>query len=66
MEKPAVPHSVWVTTLEFSRMMGKSYRWAVKGVHSGLFSEAGIPILTIARLSGKGKCQFFFNVPSDL
>jgi len=65
-QSPEIPHSIWVTKVEFARIMGKSNTWADKGIHSGLFFEAGIPILRTSRPSGRGKCQWYFFIDSSL
>lgn len=64
-EPERMPHSTWVTKVEFARMMGKSNTWADKGIHSGLFLEAGISILATARPSGRGKCQWYFLIDAN-
>lgn len=62
-----LPHSVWVTMTEFSRMMGKSRMWASKGIRSGLFAEAGITIICTDRPSGRGgyDYRYYFQVLDD-
>ena len=66
MTPSPTPHHVWVTKVEFARMMGKSLTWADKGIHSGLFMEAGIPILHTSCPSARYKFQWYFFIESPL
>lgn len=71
MKDEDVPHSVWVTSVEFARMMGKSYSWAIQGIHEGLFLGTGIEILCIPRDNwtglrsggGKGYFRYYLRAP---
>lgn len=61
-----IEHKVWVTTKEFSRIMGRTPQWARKYAPLGTFVEFGIPtLMSISQRKGDPRCWYFL-ISEDL